>query len=261
MPRLTLVKIGGKVLDDPRALAGLLDDFSALPGARVLVHGGGKLAADLAQRLGIETSMVGGRRITSREMLEVVTMVYGGLLGRQLVAGLQARGINALSLTGADLDLMRAHRRPVREVDFGYVGDIDAVRGEALHDFLSQGIVPVVAPLTHDGAGQLLNTNADTIASQVALALADRWEVHLVFTFEKPGVMEDPDDETSLIRVLDPAAYARYREAGVIAGGMLPKLDNAFAALANGVARVYICQAEALPRLYQPDFVGTTIQA
>ena len=260
MPSLTLLKIGGKVLEDNAALGGLLDRFAALPGARLLVHGGGKAAGELAQRLGVEAPMIGGRRITNQAMLEIATMVYGGLMSRQLVAGLQARGLQAVGLTGADLDVIRAHKRPVGEIDYGLAGDIDAVNVPVLDDFLQRGVVPILAPLTHDGAGQLLNTNADTIASATAQALAPHWEVHLVYTFERPGVLTDPDDDASLIPTLDPARYAAYRAQGVIAGGMLPKLDNAFAALAGGVARVYICQAQALDTLYRADFRGTIIQ-
>ncbi|GAB4404040.1 MAG: acetylglutamate kinase [Bacteroidia bacterium] len=257
--RLTLLKIGGQVLETPAQRKQLLDDFARLPGQRLLIHGGGRAATDLAARLGVEAPLIEGRRITSREMLDIAVMVYGGLMNRQLVAALQARGCDALGLTGADLDVIRAHRRPAGAIDYGFVGDVDSVKADALRDLLDRSIVPVLAPLTHDGQGQLLNTNADTIASIAAVALAPLYEVHLVYTFERPGVLLDPADDSSLLRRLDPTAYARHRTSGAISGGMIPKLDNAFAALRAGVARVYICQAEAIGRLYSSDFSGTEI--
>ncbi|MEM7659073.1 MAG: acetylglutamate kinase [Bacteroidota bacterium] len=257
---LTLLKIGGKVLDHPATLQQVLDDFASLAGPKILVHGGGKTATQVAAKLGIEAPLIQGRRVTSPEMMKVAMMVYGGLMNKQLVSMLQARGCQALGLTGADLDVIRAEKRPVKEIDYGLAGDIVAVNGEALRDLLLRGIVPVLAPLTHDGQGHMLNTNADTIASTVARTLAPGEEVHLVFGFEKAGVMEDPADESSLIHELLPEDFARYRAQGVIAGGMIPKLSNAFEALEAGVHRVYICHASKISTLGSRDFVGTVIR-
>jgi len=213
----------------------------------VLVHGGGRLATTLATRLGIESRMVNGRRITDQETLEVVTMVYGGLVNKQLVAQLQSRGVNAIGLTGADIDVIRSHRRPIKDgIDYGFVGDVDRVNGAQLSQLIESGITPVMAPLTHDGAGSMLNTNADTIASETAKSLADRYSVELVFCFEKPGVLSNPDDDTSVIARITRADFARLKSDGTISGGMLPKLENAFAAIDAGVERVIITSADAL---------------
>ena len=187
--KLTVVKVGGKIVEEPSALARLLTDFSALPGLKVLVHGGGRTATDMAARLGIATQMVGGRRVTDAETLRVVTMVYAGLVNKNVVAGLQAHGVNALGLTGADMDVIRSHRRVSGEVDYGFVGDVDRVDADMLAMLLGAGVVPVMAPLTHDGCGSLLNTNADTIAGETAKALAMRFDVTLVYCFEHAGVL------------------------------------------------------------------------
>lgn len=259
MEKLTIVKIGGKVLDDALQLDQLLDDFGALAGRKALVHGGGKAATEIAARLGIPTQMVDGRRITDAPMLDVAVMVYGGLMNKQIVAKLQARGIQALGLTGADLDMIRAHKRPAKTIDYGWVGDIDRVHADELLALLAREIVPVFAPLTHDGHGQLLNTNADTIASSVARAASQAGVVSLVYCFEKAGVLLDPEDDASVISQLNPASYATHKASGVIAAGMIPKLDNAFDALRAGVHRVYICHASALAAWGQPSFIGTEI--
>ena len=256
---LTILKIGGQVLAEPTALSALLADFAALAGPKVLVHGGGRAATDLAKRLGVEAPLIDGRRITSQAMLEVAVMVYGGLMNRQLVAALQSLGQQALGLTGADLDVIRARKRPAKPLDYGFVGDIEAVDVEALHELLAGGKLPVLAPLTHDGQGQLLNTNADTIASSVARALSDRYAVDLVFAFERPGVLLDPLDDTSVVHRLDTATFAHYRQSGEISGGMLPKLDNAFAALEAGVQRVFICQPAAIGQLGKEGYPGTVL--
>jgi len=253
MQQLTLVKIGGKVLDHTDQLSKVLDTFTRLPGQKILIHGGGKTGGQIAQRLGIEAPMIGGRRITSPEMLQVALMVYGGLMNRQLVAEIARRGGRALGLTGADLDVIRAHKRPVGEIDYGLAGDIDRVNAEALSDLLDRNIIPVMAPLTHDGQGQMLNTNADTIAATVASALAASFQTRLVFVFERPGVLTDPDDDGSLVSHLTFEKAEAYKTSGVIAGGMLPKLHNAFGALRAGVKEVIIGQAHAT------DFNGTTI--
>ena len=246
-PTITVVKVGGAVVEDSAMLAQLLADFASIPGRKILVHGGGRRATKVAQSLGIETHMVGGRRITDADMLEVVTMVYGGLVNKNIVAQLQAIGVNGIGLTGADANVIRAHRRPVRDgIDYGYVGDVDAADGDMLARLVEAGLTPVVAPLTHDAAGHILNTNADTIASAVACALAARYEVTLVYAFEKKGVLARPDDDDSVIPVITRPDFDRYVAQGVIAGGMIPKVENALAAIDRGVSQVVITQAQAI---------------
>jgi acetylglutamate kinase len=258
--RLTIVKVGGAVVEDDVQLKQLLRDFSALEGRKVLVHGGGRRATKTAERLGIETQMVNGRRVTDDAMLEVVTMVYGGLVNKHVVARLQQQGINAIGLTGADADVIRSHRRPPVEVagagsdgspsgltlDYGWVGDVDSVSDATLSHLIEAGITPVMAPLTHDGEGHILNTNADTIASETAKALARRYDVTLVFAFEKPGVLRDPDDDSSVIPTITRTLFNNYKADGTISGGMLPKIENALAAVDAGVSRVVITKADAI---------------
>lgn len=245
--KLTIVKVGGAVVEDAEQLTRLLKDFSAIEGRKLLVHGGGRRATKVAERLGIETKMIDGRRITDEAMLEVVTMVYGGLVNKQVVARLQACGVNALGLTGADADVVRSHKRPLKNgIDYGYVGDVDCADGETLCGLIEQGIVPVMAPLTHDGKGNILNTNADTMASETAKALAGHYDVTLIFSFEKPGVLRHPDDDTSLIPVITREDFERYKADGTISGGMLPKLENALSAVDAGVSRVIITLASAI---------------
>jgi acetylglutamate kinase len=244
--QLTIVKIGGKVLEDPETRAVFLDDFSALPGPKVLVHGGGRSATAMAQRLGLETKMVEGRRITDADMLEVVIMVYGGLINKNVVAGLQSRGINAFGVTGADFNLIKAHKRTGTEIDYGFVGDVDEVHSAPLSNLLKQGIVPVVAPLTHDGQGNMLNTNADTIASALAVDFSNNFDTRLVYCFEKPGVLINPDDDNSVIPFLNRELFSMYREEGIIAEGMVPKLENGFNSLSNGVLEVVITNIDGL---------------
>ena len=245
--KLTIVKVGGAVVEDEQQLAQLLRDFSAIPGRKVLVHGGGRRATKVAERLGIETHMVGGRRITDADMLEVVTMVYGGLVNKQVVARLQATGVNALGLTGADADVIRSHKRPLKDgIDYGFVGDVDVADGAMLSRLIEAGIVPVMAPLTHNGEGCLLNTNADTIASETAKALADFYDVTLIFSFEKKGVLRNPDDDESVIPTITRPDFERYRSDGTISGGMLPKIENALSAVEAGVSRVIITLATAI---------------
>lgn len=272
----SVIKVGGAVVEDPASLAALLDQFVKIEGPKVLVHGGGRSATKLAAQLGIESQMVGGRRITDAETLRIVTMVYAGLVNKNIVAQLQARGVNALGLCGADLNLIRAHRRPVTPegIDFGFVGDVDSADGQRLRQLLSEGITPVIAPITHDGAGQLLNTNADTIAQTIATALArcemenGQWRmdngewgmdngecemgndkadcqspsstVSLTYCFELPGVLRDASDPATLIPHLTKADFRQLVADNVIIGGMIPKLENAFAALSAGVAAVRI---------------------
>ena len=221
--KITIVKVGGAVVEDETQLAQLLKDFSAIEGKKVLVHGGGRKATKVAESLGIESKMVNGRRITDAEMLSVVTMVYGGLVNKNLVARLQANGVNALGLTGADMNVIRSHKRPIKDgVDFGFVGDVDTADGKMLSKLIEEGITPVMAPLTHDGQGNILNTNADTIASETAKALAPYYDVTLIFSFEKKGVLRNPDDDDSVIPVITHEDFEKYKSDGTISGGMLP---------------------------------------
>ena len=256
MEKITVVKVGGAIVESEDQLNALLRDFSAIEGKKVLVHGGGRRATKVAAALGIESIMVGGRRVTDAPMLEVVTMVYGGLVNKNLVARLQANGVNAVGLTGADMDIIRSHRRPLKKmevegeekmVDFGFVGDVDRADGKSLAALVEQGVVPVIAPLTHDGQGNILNTNADTMASETAKALASAgYEVTLIYSFEKKGVLSDPDDDDSVIPVITHDDFNRYKADGTISGGMLPKIENALAAIDAGVARVIIPLATAI---------------
>lgn len=244
--KITVVKVGGAIVEDEARLSRLLSDFSAIEGRKVLVHGGGRRATAVASRLGIESKMVNGRRITDRDMLEVVTMVYGGLVNKNLVARLQANGVDAIGLTGADIDVIRSHKRPVKDVDYGFVGDVERVDEHKLRTLIEAGITPVMAPLTHDGNGNILNTNADTIAAETAKALAEHYDVTLIFSFEKKGVLSNPGDEDSVIPLITRADFERYVADGTVAGGMLPKLENAFEAISAGVSRVNITLATAI---------------
>ena len=259
--RLTIVKVGGAVVEDEAQLSQLLKDFSAIEGKKVLVHGGGRRATQVASQLGIESKMVNGRRITDADMLSVVTMVYGGLVNKNLVARLQANGVNALGLTGADVDVIRSHKRPpvtlkeplqqealgeITTIDYGFVGDVERADGTMLSRLIEAGITPVMAPLTHDGQGNILNTNADTIASETAKALAPFYDVTLIFSFEKKGVLQNPDNDESVIPVITHDDFIRYKADGTISGGMLPKIENALAAIDAGVSRVIITLATAI---------------
>lgn len=252
-PPLTLVKVGGAVVEQADSLSQLLQAFRRIPSPKVLVHGGGRSATDLAARLGIQSHFALGRRITDAPTLQVVTMVYGGLVNKRIVAQMQALGINALGLTGADMDILRAHRRPPvpatdggEPLDFGYVGDVDSCNALRLAQLLHSGITPVIAPLTHDGKGNLLNTNADTVAAEVAKALAPLFSVSLVYCFEKPGVLSDPNDPSSLIPFINEADFRRLVAQGTISGGMIPKVENALAACRAGVREVLITRADQL---------------
>lgn len=247
MEKITIVKVGGAVVEDEAQLTLLLKDFAAIEGKKVLVHGGGRRATKVAAALGIESKMVNGRRITDADMLEVVTMVYGGLVNKNLVARLQAAGVNALGLTGADIDVIRSHKRPIKDsIDFGFVGDVEKANGQMLHTLINAGITPVMAPLTHDGQGHILNTNADTIAGETAKALAPYYDVTLIYSFEKKGVLSNPDDDNSVISEITREDFERYKADGTVAGGMIPKLDNAFDAIDAGVKRVIITLATAI---------------
>lgn len=244
MTKLSVVKIGGNVIDNPQLFQQFLRDFTALSTPKILIHGGGKIATQVAQQLEIETVMVDGRRITDAKMLDVVTMVYGGLVNKRIVAQLQALGCNALGLTGADAGVIRSEKRAVGAVDYGFVGDIVAVKAEFIQQLLQAGITPVFAPLTFDLNGNMLNTNADTQAQAVATSLAKYFRVSLVYCFEKKGVLTDPDNDDSVIPELNTALYTTYKAEGVISKGMIPKIDNAFKALADGVEEVIICHAD-----------------
>lgn len=247
MRNITVIKVGGAIVEDEARLDDLLDRFARVDGPKVLVHGGGRRATKVAAALGIETKMVDGRRVTDADMLDVVTMVYGGLVNKNVVARLQARGVNALGLTGADMNVMLSHRRPLKNgVDYGFVGDVDKVDGQALTSLLERGVIPVMAPLTHDGKGSLLNTNADTIAAETAKALTPFFDVTLVYCFEKAGVLANPDDDGSVIPVITNDDFATLTANGTISGGMKPKIENALAAVGQGVRRVIITKAEAL---------------
>ena len=244
--KLTVIRVGGKIVEEENTLSQLLADFSAIEGYKVLVHGGGRSATKLASQLGIESKMVNGRRITDAETLKVVTMVYGGLVNKNIVAGLQAKGINAMGFTGADMNVIRSVKRPVKDIDYGFVGDVEKVNAELLGNLIRQGIVPVMAPLTHDGQGSMLNTNADTIAGETAKALAQLFDVTLVFCFEKKGVLLDENDDDSVIPIITPELFKEYVDKGIIQGGMIPKLENSFSAIDAGVSQVVITLASAI---------------
>lgn len=257
--KLNIIKIGGNVIDNPRALAQFLKDFSALSDAKILIHGGGKIATKIAVKLDVETKMVDGRRITDLPMLEVVTMVYGGLVNKQVVAQLQALDCNAIGLTGADAGVILAKKRPVKEIDYGYVGDVEKVNDAIIKNFIDNALTPVFAPLTFDKEGNILNTNADTQASSVAVAMSSHFDVNLIYCFEKKGVLSDPEDNNSVIPTLTLTSYADYKASGAINAGMIPKLDNAFAALQKGVSKVIICHADELQQAVAQGQSGTQI--
>lgn len=244
--RLTIIKVGGKIVEEEASLSRLISNFSTIGGHKILVHGGGRSATRTAARLGIESKMVDGRRVTDKETLEVVTMVYGGLVNKNIVARLQANGVNALGLTGADMDVIRSVKRPAGDVDYGFVGDVEKVDAGMLGHLLRMNIVPVMAPLTHDGNGNILNTNADTIAGETAKALAEHFDVTLTYCFEKKGVLSDEADENSVIANITRKDFEQRVAQGTIHGGMIPKLKNAFDAIDAGVSEVIITEATAL---------------
>lgn len=261
---LYIIKVGGAVVEDEAQLRQLLSDFRNIEGRKILVHGGGRRATAIAAKLGIETKMVNGRRVTDAEMLEVVTMVYGGLVNKTIVARLQALGIDAAGLTGADMDCIRSHRRPPVSIsgqegalDYGFVGDVDSVSSAKIAHFIEAGITPVIAPLTHNGQGQMLNTNADTIAAEVAKGMAaEGYDVTLVYCFEKAGVLANADDETSVIPLITSDSFRQLVADGTISGGMLPKIENALAATHAGVSRVLITHSTDLTASH-----GTVVKA
>lgn len=248
MKAVTIVKIGGNVIDSPEALSAFLADFARLEGPKVIVHGGGKEATRLSAALGVETTMIDGRRVTDRDTLDIVTMVYAGLINKRIVAMLQSLGCNAIGLCGADGNVIPARRRKPEPVDYGYVGDIDPTRINAalISRLIEDGICPVFCAITHDKKGSLLNSNADSVASAVAVAVSSFAPSRLVFCFEKAGVLADVDDPDSVIPLITPANYATLRESGAISKGMIPKIDNAMLATRSGVESVTIKSSGAL---------------
>jgi acetylglutamate kinase len=258
MDKLYVIKIGGNIIDDETKLSSFLKDFASVQAKKILVHGGGKLATKLAEQMDIPQQMVEGRRITDAGTLKVVTMVYAGYINKNIVAQLQASGCQALGLSGADGNAIQAHKRVHPSIDYGFAGDVDAINTSLFQTLLDQNISLVAAPITHDKKGQLLNTNADTIAQEIAKGLSPHFEVNLIYSFEKAGVLSDAADDTSVIQEINPASYKELREKNLVFAGMIPKLDNAFAALNSGVKKVIIGKAENLKELITGTS-GTTI--
>jgi len=256
--QLIIVKIGGNIIDDKNKLSSFLNEFASIRDKKILVHGGGKLATKIAEKLGIEQKLVEGRRITDVDTLKVVTMVYAGYINKNIVAQLQAHDCNALGLTGADGNSILAHKRINVNIDFGFAGDVDSVNTELIISLLENNITPVIAPITHDQQGQLLNTNADTIAQEIAKNMSNDFDVTLIYTFEKAGVMMDTNDDASVISLINPTNYTQLIVEHKIFDGMIPKLDNAFAALKSGVKKVIIGKAEQLSDLINGK-AGTSI--
>lgn len=260
MESVLIIKIGGNIIDNDSQLQSFLESFAAVAGKKILIHGGGKIATRIGDQLGIESKYVDGRRITDAATLDVVTMVYGGLVNKKIVASLQTMGCNAIGITGADANLVPANKRPVKEVDFGFVGDVksEQLPVSTWQQLLEIGLTPVVAPLTHDGKGSILNTNADTMAQEIAKALGKVYSVSLIYSFEKPGVLLDVNDDNSVINKLNPTSYQELKSEQKIFAGMIPKLDNAFSALNAGVTKVIIGDAAKLDQLIAGSS-GTTI--
>jgi acetylglutamate kinase len=263
MEQLYIIKIGGNIVDDEVKLSQFLQAFAQLEGNKILVHGGGKMATRLAESMGVKQQLIDGRRITDDATLRIVTMVYAGFINKNIVAQLQAYHVNAVGLTGADGDLIKAHKRNSinaegQTIDYGFVGDVDIVNTHLLKDLLQKDRIPVIAPITHNGAGQLLNTNADTIAQSIATSLSQLYKTVLIYSFEKAGVLLDMSDEASVIKTLDPTYFESLKEQELIFAGMIPKLTNAFVAIGNGVEKVIIGKAENLQNLINGE-AGTTI--
>lgn len=261
MKKLYVIKIGGNVIDNSENLYEFLNNFSSLEGEKILIHGGGKIATKISRDLGIEPKMIDGRRITDIQTLQVVTMVYAGLVNKNIVAQLQSHGCNAIGLTGADGNFIRTAKRPVKEIDYGYAGDIheSSVASHNIHRLIEAGFIPVFCAITHDGNSQLLNTNADTIASAVAVAMSALYETHLIYCFEKKGVLRDVTNEGSAIPQISQEEYNALQADGTITEGMLPKLDNAFAAINSGVESVIIGHAKDLDLLQVKGSFGTQL--
>ena len=240
MEKLSIIKIGGNIIEDETSLNEFLKLFSNLEGKKILVHGGGKRATHIASKLGIESKMVNGRRITDKETLEVITMVYGGLVNKNIVAKLQTLNIDAIGLTGADINSIQSEKRPIKEIDFGYVGDVKKIAHNSIDKLMQADFTPVFCAITHDGKGQLLNTNADTIASQVAIGMSTIYETSIYYCFELNGVLQDFDNKNSVIKNINSDTYKELVNDGIISDGMIPKIDNCFDALQNGVQKVHI---------------------
>jgi acetylglutamate kinase len=258
MEKLYVIKIGGNIIDEEKRLSSFLKLFAAVEGKKILVHGGGKLATQLAGKLSIPQKLVDGRRITDEETLKLVIMVYAGYINKNIVAKLQSNGCNAIGLSGADGSAILSHKRNHPTIDYGFVGDINKINTDLLNDLLWKKLTIVIAPLTHDGNGQLLNTNADTIAQEIAKALSNDFDVTLIYSFEKKGVLLDPNDDSTVIDSINAIYYQQLKSEQKIFSGMIPKLDNAFAALSNGVKKVIIGKAEDLDKLIDAK-TGTTI--
>lgn len=261
MNRLFIIKIGGDVLDDDQQLHSFLKNFASIQFPKILIHGGGKIATKIGEQLGIKSNYVNGRRITDAQTIDLVTMVYGGLINKQMVAQLQSMGCNAIGLTGADGNMIKAVKRPVKDIDFGFVGDItpNSINSTLLYFLLKQNVIPVFAPLTHSD-GIMLNTNADTIAYAIAVSLSKHFEIRLIYCFEKKGVLRDVHDDNSVIRVLQEPEYLRLREQGALADGILPKLENSFATVHAGVKEVLIGHASDVVQNTHEDTIGTLIK-
>ncbi len=269
MEKLFIIKIGGNILDDANAQQLFLENFAQVSAKKILVHGGGKIATTIGKQLAIAPNYINGRRITDKATIDLVTMVYGGLINKKLVATLQSMNCNAIGLTGADADIIPAIKRPFVNsplghggIDYGFVGDIknEEIGAEILQTFLNKNLVPVVAPLTHDGKGQLLNTNADTIASALAVALSKQYDVRLIYCFEKKGVLQNVDDETSVIALINREKYQQLLQEKKLADGILPKIENAFAAINSGVNEVLIGDANDLLQNITKNTIGTLIK-
>ena len=266
MDDLFVIKIGGNVIDNSEALQSFLKDFAAIEGHKILIHGGGKIATKIGDQLGIQSKYINGRRITDDDTIDIVTMVYGGLVNKKLVAQLQSQNCNAIGLTGADANIIPAKKRPLKiidgaEVDFGWVGDIDneQLKINNLKLIVEAGFTPVLAPLTHDGEGHILNTNADTIASSVAVGLSKFYKVRLIYCFEKKGVLEDVNDDDSVISNINKEKYQQLLSENKLFEGILPKIDNAFAAIDAGVTEVLIGDAKDLLKNTTAETAGTLI--
>jgi acetylglutamate kinase len=265
MEELIVIKIGGNIIDDEKKLFSFLSAFASIEGSKILVHGGGKLATQLATQLGLDQQLINGRRITDEETLKIVTMVYAGYINKNIVAQLQSHNCNAIGLTGADGNLLQAHKRLPNSsladggsIDYGFVGDIDTINTTLLQNLLDENISIVIAPITHNKEGQLLNTNADTIAQEIAKAMSKIYDVTLIYSFEKSGVLQNADDDSTLIKQINRKIYEDLKQRKIIFAGMIPKLDNAFAALDNGVRKVIIGKAEHIHQLIKGE-AGTTI--
>lgn len=260
--KLFVIKIGGNIIDNENALHTFLTDYASLNTNKILIHGGGKVATDISAGLGVEAKMVDGRRITDAETLKIVTMVYGGLINKRIVASLQAKSCNAIGLTGADANIVKANKRPVKNgIDYGFVGDVESVNGETINALIKTGLAPVIAPLSHDGNGNMLNINADTMASVSAVALSKFFEVHLVYCFELKGVLENFEDKNSVISDITSEKYLDLKNKGIISKGMIPKMDNSFEAINSGVTSVRICHADDLVKIVnEGKALGTTLR-